>query len=87
MEKLREEVGLPTPVFFYTLGQVADLLAVSLEQLKTEICHFRGMGGIDRPDKLLVVDLTSRTEAQIWRVSEDELIRWCRNRGVRLYRR
>lgn len=87
MSEAREEVGLPDPVFFYTVDQVADLLAVSPDHLKKVIAHYNGMGGIRRPDKLTIVNLAPAGSPQIWRVSEDELIRYLRNRGVRLYRR
>jgi hypothetical protein len=87
MEKMREEVGLPTKPFFYTTDQVADLLALDPNYMKANLVHFMGMGGQLSLDRIRSDNIAPPGQDARWRIAEDELIRYLRRRGVRLYRR
>lgn len=83
---MREQVGLPTKPFFYTVEQVADLLAVDIKTLENTILHFKGFGGTSGPDRLAATNLRT-TDNPLWRIPEDELLRWLRRKRITLYRR
>lgn len=76
--------GLPRRPFYYTLDQIADMLALSVETLTASYLWRAGIDkGIKRPAYLSAVDLSRATKPQwglppelAWRVPEGELIRW-----------
>jgi hypothetical protein len=76
-------------VFFYTLDQIADMLAVEPTYLRSNLVHFRGMGGLDRADLLTAVNIApdDGLHTQRWRIAETELVRWCKRKRVRIYGR
>ena len=84
----RLEVGLPPRIFFYTIEQISALLSISENALKATIIHFDGRSaGAHKKDTLLAVNIAPLGQTPIWRVSENELIRWCRHKNIRIYER
>lgn len=91
------KVGLPPRVFLYTIDQIAALLSVDPRTVKTSYLYFDGInvGPVPR-DKLMArnIDPDYRPPSHAepeghgkaeWRVAENELIRWLKHKGFRLY--
>lgn len=84
----REGIGLPPRVFFYTIEQISALLNLSQKRVEEGYIHFDGRSvGAQSSKRLLAVNIAPHGEGPAWRVSEDELIRWCKKNQVRLYER
>lgn len=84
----REDVGLPTRPFLYTLDQIASLATVDLVRLKADFVYYRGRStGIARKDVMRAHNIAPVGHPPDWRVSEVELIRWLRSKRFRIYER
>ena len=87
-ESEREKFNMPPRIFLYTLDQIATMLSVDLKVVKNNYIHYdrRSVGA--RPgDKMLARNLNQDGEKPEWRVAENELIRFLRRRGFRIYER
>lgn len=82
-----KRVGLPPRPFLYTLDQIAMLLNIEVRTVR-EYLHYEGrsVGSQDRDD-LQAVNIAGPNEKPKWRVSEGELIRWMKRKGLRYYER
>lgn len=83
------DVGLPATPFLYTLDQVAVLLNMSEQDLVSGYIWFAG-GTIGRksPRQIKAVNIqVTPGELANWRVSQGELIRWCKLLGFKVYSR
>lgn len=71
------------PVFFWTLDQIDTMLAVPSGWTKrnSRVAGDRINGPGDRA-KIVTVDITPNEDAATWRVRHEELIRFCRRRGI-----
>ena len=74
--------GIPRRPIFWTLDQIADMLALSELTLRKSYVWFDGKEvGVYRKHFLLAVNLAKTaivgaTNASQWRVAEDEFLRW-----------
>lgn len=84
-----EKVGLPPTPFFYHLDQVATMLGFTMDQLIDTYVYFAGRTvGRFSPRQIMVRNVAVDESADPeWRISEGELIRWCRLLGFKVYSR
>lgn len=83
-------VGLPIKVFLYTLDQVASMLSLSVERLQRGgYIHYDGQTvGAPKADLLKAVSIAPPGSSNPeWRISEAELVRWMKRKGLRVYTR
>lgn len=80
-------MGLPRRPFLYTIDQIADLVGISEQRLKVEYLHFTGRTiGKIRWDMLQAIQIAPCScGREEWRVEEEELIRWLKRAGMRIY--
>lgn len=81
-------IGLPPRPFLYTLDQIGDMLAMTPKELKRYVWFGdRDVG--TRPKKaLLAKNIALETsDVPVWRVAEQELLRWLRASGFRVHER
>lgn len=85
-----EKLGLPVVTFFYTLDQIAVMLALPEEELTNTRIYFvgRSRGRLQsRQIKAVNIALDPETDAPDWRVTQGEFIRWLKLMGVKVYSR
>lgn len=81
-------LGLPLRAFLFTLDQVSEMLAVPVSALRQNYLHFdRKTMGAHNKDKILARNIAPPGADPEWRVAEQELTRWLRRKGFRLYDR
>ncbi|MEU4066699.1 hypothetical protein AB0F25_30675 [Streptomyces wedmorensis] len=82
-------VGLPVRVFLYTLDQVAMMLTLDENYLKTRglVYYFGRSTGTPSRDQLQAKNIMPPGGAPDWRIAETELIRWCKRRNIKVYSR
>lgn len=79
-------VGLPVRPFLYTIDQIAALLELKEDSVKSTLIFFFGRNPGHRPlDLLLARNIAAPGEKPEWRVAEQELVRWMRRKGFRVY--
>lgn len=84
----RDEIGLPTRTFFFTLDQISTMLEVKLPALKRSLVHYEHRSvGARKKDMLLAINIAPLNEKPDWRVSEVEFLRWCKYKGIKFYER
>jgi hypothetical protein len=84
----KTEFGLPIRPFFYTLDQLADMFVVSLADLRRKHIYFADVSTGAKPrDRILAHNISPDGERADWRVVEEELKRWLRYMGFRVYDR
>lgn len=80
-----ESVGLPFRVMLYTLDQVAMMLNVKIQHLEKKLIHFDGRSvGARHPSLLMARNIMPPGEKPEWRISEQEMIRWCRAKRIKV---
>lgn len=84
-----ETVGLPVRSFLYTLDQVAYLLNLSLDNVqKSGKVYYAGRStGAKSPDRMMARDIAGPNESPDWRIAEQELLRWMKRKGYKVYER
>ena len=77
-------IELPTKVFMYTIDQVAMLLDIHMDVLKRNYLFFNGRENrrSTRQD-LVAVNIARHDQDPEWRVSEVELVRWMKFKGIK----
>lgn len=86
-EKGRAEVGLPTTAFFFTLDQIASMINVQMETLRSKYLYYIGRSaGIMASHQMPAINIAPEGERADWRVLEQEFVKWCKRRGVRVSR-
>lgn len=78
-------IELPERPFFYTTDQVASILQVSEEWLKRRT-NYAGRSLKTGRAMLRAVNLAEPDETPLWRISENELLRWLAHHGVDIRR-
>lgn len=83
MDLHREQVNLPPRIFLYSIDQVAHMLDMSVPTVKRTIIFFHDRNGGRKPLGLMGArNIASRPgDPAIWRVAENELIRWAKHKG------
>lgn len=83
-----KKVGLPVRPFLFTLDQVAGLLSLSQGELENKYIHFWGRSEgrlLANGDRIKAVNIAPSDQAPEWRVSEEDLIRWCLAKDIVVY--
>ena len=84
----KDRLGLPVRPFLYTLDQIASLIAMDLKLFKRTHLYFDGRSvGPKKKGQMLARNIAVEGETPDWRVTEQELIRWLRFAGFRVYDR
>lgn len=74
---------LPLKAFMYTLEQVADMLSIDRVYFKNKFVYYKGRTPrVHTSHELAAVNLAKPAEEPIWRISEDELIRWLKVKRI-----
>lgn len=80
-----EEVGLPPITFLYTLDQIASMLGVTVDTVKLNKIYFHLRSpGRHLPSQMLARNIAGPNEPPDWRVTQQELIRWMKLKGIRV---
>lgn len=83
-----EWVGLPPRLFLYTIDQIAVILSLTVPNVKRMYVWYEGREiGVHPSDKLRLVNIAPDNEKPEWRSSEQELIRWMKEKKFRYYER
>lgn len=84
----REKIGLPPRIFMYTADQIATMLELELDYVKKSLFFYdRREPGLTPKTKMRAINIAPEGETPEWRVTERELIRYLRSRGLRFYER
>lgn len=82
----RERMSLPPKFFMYTIDQIATMFEVEPLTVKNNYLHYERRSVGSKPgDKMLARNIAPAGEKPEWRVSEQEVIRYLRKRGFRIY--
>ena len=83
------EVSLPTRIMLFTLDQVATMLALTETQLAAKYICFEGRTTGPNSRRLMKARNIAPTpeDKPDWRITEREVIRYCRVRGIRFHTR
>ena len=73
----------------YTLDQVATMLSISETQLVAQYIYFPGRSTGPNSSRLMTARNIAPTldDTPEWRISEREIVRYCKVRGVRFHMR
>jgi len=84
----RDAIGLPPRIFMYTPDQIAAMLSLDETYVKKNLLFYdKRQPGIRPKAKLRAINIAPEGETPVWRVSERELIRYLRGRGLKFYER
>lgn len=84
----RDRVGLPPRIFMYTPDQIGTMLELDEKYVKTKLLFYdRREPGLAPRTKMRAINIAPEGETPQWRVTERELIRYLRHRGVKFYER
>lgn len=89
MSAAADRVGLPAKPFLYTIDQIAQLLSLDEKSVRASYLFYQGksVGSLPK-DKMLARDISpDDAEKPEWRVTERDLIRWMRFKGIRYHER
>lgn len=85
-DRKREQVGLPMRPFLYTIDQIAALLDMKEQTLKTHYIFFAGRSTGDKsPQHMMARNIAPPDQKPVWRVAEQDFMRWLRMKGFRIY--
>jgi hypothetical protein len=88
MAQERDKIGLPPRIFMYTPDQIATMLELDLTYVKKTLLFYdKREPGLAPKTKMRSINIAPEGETPEWRVTERELIRYLRNRGLRFYER
>ncbi len=81
-------IELPPRPFLYTLDQIATLLGMTTATLKKDHAYLVGFSmGQCRATNLQARSISPPDRPPDWRVGEEELMRWLKLHGFRIYQR
>lgn len=84
----RERVGLPPRIILYTPDQLAAMLSMDEKYVTRALLFYdRLEPGIRPKEKLLARNIAPDGEKPEWRVTEKELLRYLRLKGIKFYER
>lgn len=87
-QKDARSVGLPPRVFLFTVDQVAYMLNLSELYVKRNLLFYFGRStGVQPKETLLVRNIAPAGKTPEWRCTEQELVRFLRRKGYRVYDR
>lgn len=79
------DTKLPPRAFLYAPEQIAQMLNVAEHTVRNHLYYEGRSTGIKSPDRLRAINVAPDAEKPIWRIEENEVVRWFRYRGIRLY--
>jgi hypothetical protein len=83
-----EKIGLPVRPFLYTIDQIAVILDLSEERIRAGYVFYEGRSvGFATRDLLMARNIAPQDEKPEWRIAEQELLRWLKRRGFKVYDR
>lgn len=84
-----ESVGLPLSPMLYHLDQVAVFLGVNEDQLVSTWIFFQGgTRGMYNRRQIKAINIAPDLKRNAeWRVTEGEMVRWCKVVGIKVYSR
>ena len=86
--KERDLLGLPAPVFLYTPEQIATMLAVTEKRLFADVLWLDGHElGKPPVESIRAINIAKPEDTPIWRIEEEEFVRWARVKRFRRYER
>lgn len=84
--KDREHIGLPVPIFTYTLDQIATMIQMTEADLHKNVIWLTGREFGHRPlNRLAAVNIGPKEDEPTWRVEEVEFVRWCKHKRFRTF--
>ena len=87
-EPERDRIGLPPRIFMYTADQIATMLELTEQHVKSKLFFYdRREPGLTPKTKMRAFNIAPEGETPEWRVTEREFIRYLRHRGVKFYER
>lgn len=88
MPSERDRVGLPPRIFMYSPDQIATMLSLELKYVKSTLLFYdKREPGLTPKTKMRAVNIAPEGETPEWRVTENELLRYLRMRGIKFYDR
>lgn len=86
--KERDAVGLPPRIFMFTPDQIAAMLELKVEYVKTRLLFLdKREPGLTPKTRMRAINIAPEGETPEWRVTEREFVRYLRSRGLRFYER
>jgi len=83
-----QPVELPARPFLYTIDQIATLLSVQEQTVKTVYLYYEGSStGVMPRDQMRAINIAPAGQKPEWRISERTLKNWLRYKGFRVYER
>ena len=81
-EEDRRVINLPVRPFLYSMPQVAGILSITIHHLQMNIAYYDGRS-IHRqtPHDMKFINIAKEDKRPVWRVAEQELIRWMKIKG------
>lgn len=84
----RDRIGLPPRIFLYTPDQIATLLSLTEKYVRDTLLFYdRREAGIRPKNRLRAINIAPEGETPQWRVTENELLRYLRLKGLKFYER
>lgn len=81
-----EKVGLPPVTFLYTLDQIAVMLQVPEERVRSTLVHYHMRStGRKSPHQMLARNIADPAENPDWRIPQAEFVRWLKLKGIRVF--
>jgi len=88
LPKKGEWVGLPPRPFTYTPDQIGVFLGLSTDAIENNYLWYEGRQPGAMPlDRIRAINIAEPSEKPVWRVAEQELIRWMKRKKFRYYER
>lgn len=82
MNDKAKAVDFPPRLFLYSLDQVAFCLDMKIDTLRRSYIFFQGRSlGIAPRSLILARNIAGPLEQPMWRVAENELVRWMKHKG------
>ena len=88
--KLTERLGLPVKPFMYTPFQIAALLEMEEQSVRTNLLHYEGRSiGVCPKNKMRAYNVMPEDgeTAPKWRIPESSLVAYLRHKGIKYYTR
>ncbi len=77
---------LPPRPFLYTVDQLASLLSVSTQRVRSGFLWYKGKSvGARGKDRMEAINIAPADEKPEWRVAERELLAWMKRKGFHVY--
>lgn len=84
--KSTASVGLPPVIFLYTLDQIASMLNISEDSVRSRYLYYVGRTpGTKKRHHMEAVNISPPEENADWRVSMNEFIRWLKRMGFKIH--